>query len=329
MSKELGQDSDYFAVQIDLFRNAMRDISFDVFLRLSEDNFAHVFSKTTGLDYQRLAQYMDKGVSCLFVRNEDQESFEAFMSRTPEEFFNCPDVTQEQKVATLLNMTEQNMAELFNRVEVDPAAAEKSKVVVREYVNLLISHPKSLANILALVSHGEYLYYHSIATAIFGLLIAQSMGTYDEKTMEVIGLGGFLHDIGCTKISRLVAESPDELSTDQWQEMKEHPRLGMKMIQDTPNIPEEVKYVVYQHHEYPSSKGYPNQLNDRVIYYPAKVVAVADSFSALISDRPFRKAYSVDDAIEIMKKEEDKFEQDIVDLLPSIFMRETLKKKAS
>ena len=61
----------FTAVDIQSFRTATRDISFDVYLKLSDDNIAHVFSRMTGLDYKRLAQYVFKGVQDLYVRNED------------------------------------------------------------------------------------------------------------------------------------------------------------------------------------------------------------------------------------------------------------------
>ena len=72
----------YVAVEIGSFRTATRDISFDVFLKLGDDNYAHVFSRTTGLDYKRLAQYIQKGVKQLFIKTEDVVAYKAFISRT-------------------------------------------------------------------------------------------------------------------------------------------------------------------------------------------------------------------------------------------------------
>ncbi|MBI3544869.1 MAG: hypothetical protein HY075_16475, partial [Deltaproteobacteria bacterium] len=60
----------FFPVDIRAFRSASKDITFDVFLKLSEDNFAHVFSKSSGVDYRRLAKYIHKGVTHLYLRQE-------------------------------------------------------------------------------------------------------------------------------------------------------------------------------------------------------------------------------------------------------------------
>src|SRR5436309_2555842 len=111
------------AVDIQTFRTATRNIDFDVYLKVSEDNVVHVFSRTTGLDYKRLAQYIQKGVKRLYVHPDDFVSYQNFVNRPAEVIFSDPSTSQEKKIATLLNMTEQNMAELFNQVKVEEETA--------------------------------------------------------------------------------------------------------------------------------------------------------------------------------------------------------------
>ena len=308
-------------VDIHSFRNATRDINFDVYLKLSEENFAHVFSRTTGLDYKRLAQYIQKGVQFLHIRDEDHGAYKAFIARTADAIFNDPNTAPEKKVATLLNMTEQNMAELFTQLNISEDTATSTHRVVNNYVDLMVSTPKTLAVILKLVSHGEYLYYHSIATAIFAMFIAKASGQFNQRMLELVGMGGFLHDIGNTHMPKDVVCSPSELTATQWKEMRDHPKLGLKMIENTPSIPDEVRYIVYQHHEEPAGSGYPNGLHSPVIYYPAKIVALADAFSALISKRPFRAAYTVEQAVQILQSESGKHDRDLVKMLAGIFLR--------
>jgi putative nucleotidyltransferase with HDIG domain len=311
------------------FRGATRDIDFDVFIKLSNDNIAHIFSRSTGLDYKRLAQYIQKGVKQLFIKAEDQEAYQKFISRPAQAIFSDPSTSPEKKIATLLNMTEQNMAEIFSQFTVTEDTAESTQKVIKNYVDLMIQSPESLSTILKLVSHGEYLYYHSIAVAIFSMFIAKASGHFNQRMLELVGLGGFLHDIGCTQLPKEIVCSPTDLSTDQWAEMKSHPKLGLKMLETTQSIPDEVRYIVYQHHEEPSGGGYPNAIRGPVIYYPAKIVALADAFSALISKRPFRPAYSVDEAIRILQEPTGKHDRELVQFLSSIFLNRTKTKKAA
>jgi HD-GYP domain-containing protein (c-di-GMP phosphodiesterase class II) len=319
------------AVDIQSFRNSTRDIGFDVYLKLSEENFAHVFSRSTGLDYKRLAQYIQKGVLELHIRPEDEEHYKAFAARSAEAIFTDPATSQEKKIATLLNMTEQNMAELFTQINVSEDTAASSQRVIRNYVDLMTQSPNTLAIILKLVSHGEYLYYHAIAVAIFSMFIAKASGQFDSKTLEIVGMGGFLHDIGCTQMPKEIVCSPTDLSEEQWHDMHEHPKNGLRLIENTPSIPDEVRHIVYQHHESPNGKGYPNGISGANIYYPAKIVALGDAFSALISKRPFRPAYSAEQAIGILQQEDGKHDRELVKIMASVFLRQaqTAGKKAA
>jgi putative nucleotidyltransferase with HDIG domain len=300
-----------------------------VYLKISDDNIAHVFSKSTGLDYKRLAQYIHKGVKELFIKTEDVPAYEEFVARTADLIFNDSKTTQEKKIATLLNMTEQNMAEIFVQHNISEETAENTKKVVTNYVNLMMESPKTVAIILKLVSHGEYLYYHSIAVAIFSMFIAKASGQFNQRTLEIVGMGGFIHDIGTTQISKEISCSPMELTPAQWKEMRNHPKLGLQMIENTPNIPDEVRYIVYQHHEEPSGHGYPNGLHGPVIYYPAKIVSLADAFSALISKRPFRPAYTIEQAIHILQSETGKYDRELVKILASIFSKSDIGSRAA
>ncbi len=309
----------FFPVDIRAFRNSAKDIGFDVFLKLGEDNYAHVFSKSSGVDYKRLAQYITKGVTHLYVKNEDEAAFKEYLQRSPEKIFNDPNIPTAKKISTLLNMAEQNISELFNVVNVSEEAAVNSVKIVKNFINMMSDNPKTLAVLLKSASHGEYLFYHSISVAVISMFIAKASGQANSRMLEICGLGGFLHDIGLTLLPKEIADSPNELTAAQWREMRSHPKLGLKMLENTPNIPDEVRYIVFQHHEEPSGAGYPNGLRGPVIFYPAKIVALADGFTALISKRPFREAYTVEQALGIIQSETGKYDKDLVKIIISLF----------
>jgi putative nucleotidyltransferase with HDIG domain len=319
--------SSLVAVDILSFRGATRDINFDVYLKLSEDNIAHIFSRTTGLDYKRLAQYISKGVKEVFIHPDDVPAYKDFIARPAQSVFSDPNTSQEKKIASLLNMTEQNMAELFTQMNISEETGESARNVIQGYVKLMTSSPQNLALILKLVSHGEYLYYHSIAVAIFSMFIAKASGQFNQRTLELVGLGGFMHDIGITQLPKELLETAKVYEEEDRNQMEAHSQLGLKMLELTASIPDEVRHIVYQHHEEPRGRGYPNKIQGPVLYYPAKIVALADSFSALISKRPYRPAYSVEKAIEILRAEtvRGKYDRDLMAIVASVFLRTTSK----
>lgn len=313
--------SEFIAVDISSFRNTTKDIRFDVFLKLADDNYAHVFSRSTGLDFKRLAQYVQKGINELYIRKEDESTYLAFIARSAESIFDDPATPHETKITTLLQMTEQNISELLCYANVSQPTAESAQKLVRKYVDMMIKDSKSLALILKMVSHGDYLYYHSIAVSIFSMFIAKSSGQFNARMLEIVGLGGFLHDIGTTQMSNEILLKEDELDEKEWAVMKEHPKVGLTMVEQNPLIPDEAKYIIYQHHEEVGGEGYPNRLRGPVIYYPAKIVAIADAFSALISKRPWRPAYTLKEALEKINSKPGKYDRDILKLFSSVFMR--------
>jgi putative nucleotidyltransferase with HDIG domain len=268
-----------------------------------------------------MANYTSKGVTELFIRKDDQGLYDAFVSRTAESIFSDSNTSQEKKIATLLNMTEQNMAEIFSQFDIQRETVESSQKVIQNYVHLMTEEPKTLALILRLVSHGEYLYYHSIAVGIFSIILAKATGQFDQKTIEIVGLGGFFHDIGNSQLPKEIYEKELGLTPEQTELKRSHCKVGMQMLENTPNLPDEVRWIVYQHHEEPYGQGYPNQLSDQAIYYPAKIVGLVDEFSTLLSHRQGVPAHSPERAIEILLSQPKQFDQKLVRLLGSIFLR--------
>jgi putative nucleotidyltransferase with HDIG domain len=309
----------FFPVDIKVFRTSSKDITFDVFLKLADDNYAHIFAKSSGVDYKRLAQYIQKGVQQLFIRSEDEPAYREYIQRSPESVFRDPSVADSKKVAVLLNMAEQNIAELFHVIKITDEAAATSSKIVKNFIKLMADNPKTLATLLKVASHGEYLYYHSISVAVVSMFLAKASGQATPRMLEVCGLGGFLHDVGLTLLPKEIVDSPTDLSAAQWREMRSHPKLGIKMMDGLPNIPDEVRYIIFQHHEEPGGSGYPSGLRGPVIFYPAKIVGLADSFCALITRRPFREAYTIEQALGIIQHEVGKYDREQVQLLTAIF----------
>jgi len=313
--------TDLIPVDILALRRFTRRINFDLYLKLSDEKITCVFSRTTGIDYKRLAHYTQKGITHLFIHHEDQPAFQKFLTSPAETLFNDPNTPPEQKTAVLLNMTEQNLAEIFTQIYVTEETSSTTRKLVRYLVEMMTSTPELLSILLKLVSHGEYLFYHSVSVAVFSLLIAKNMNQFDSKTIEHIGFGGLLHDIGFSQLPIETVDAPEEDGDDRNSPIHHHPILGLKMLESIPTIPEEVKWIIYQHHEQPNGGGFPNKLRGKAMYPGAKVVGLADALSTYISKRPYRGAYDVHKTIDILKKLPNRFDRKLVDLLPTLFVK--------
>jgi len=128
---------------------------------------------------------------------------------------------------------------------------------------------------------------HSDRVARTSVRLAQEMGC-DANQIRLIYLSGLLHDVGKIGIDDHVLRKPDKLTAEEFEHVKKHTEIGYKILQDLKQL-EKVLPVVLYHHEQWDGKGYPHRLAADEIPILARIVAVADGFDAMGSDRPYRK----------------------------------------
>ena len=170
-----------------------------------------------------------------------------------------------------------------------------------------------------MVQHHEFMLGHAISVSIISMLIARGAQNANEKTLELCGVGGFLHDIGKTQISRDIVAKYSDLAPDQWKEMRHHPALGAKMVEGCQNVPDEVRLIIMQHHEQPGGSGYPTGMRGPKIFYPAKIVGIADAFAAMISPQAAIKMRTPEEAMSEMQQEPGKFDKELLAVTATMF----------
>ncbi len=115
--------------------------------------------------------------------------------------------------------------------------------------------------------------------------------------LDHIELLATLHDIGKVGIAESILLKPGKLDPDEWNEMKKHPDIGYRIAMSSPNLAPIAEYILC-HHERWDGKGYPRNLMGTDIPLISRIIAVADAFDAMTEDRVYRKAVSLDEAIE-------------------------------
>jgi putative two-component system response regulator len=139
------------------------------------------------------------------------------------------------------------------------------------------------------------------------------------RQMELTGgqqiglrLGAILHDVGKIYIQERILHKPGPLDDEEWNEVKKHPEVGAEMLKDVPQLTFAIP-VILHHHEHWDGSGYPKGLKEEAIPLGARIVAVADSYTALTSERVFRPAWSAKRACkEILTGSESQFDPKVV-----------------
>lgn len=120
--------------------------------------------------------------------------------------------------------------------------------------------------------------------------------------LRVLARAGLLHDVGKLGIPDAVLEKHTPLDESEWILMRNHPEMGLTLLDGTCRSSREILAVLY-HHERLDGSGYPYGLKAEAIPLEARIVAVADTYDALISNRPYRRACSQDEARRVLREE--------------------------
>lgn len=141
---------------------------------------------------------------------------------------------------------------------------------------------------------------HCDRVARYAVELAKTIGMDADKQNE-IRHGSWLHDCGKIGVPERVLNFPGKLTEDDMESVMQHPRWGSEVARQA-HMSETVVNIILYHHEQFNGGGYPSGLKGAEIPVEARIVAIADVFDALYSDRPYRKAYSCERVIEIMKE---------------------------
>jgi putative nucleotidyltransferase with HDIG domain len=130
---------------------------------------------------------------------------------------------------------------------------------------------------------------HSHAVGDYAELMARELG-FPAGHVERVRLAGVLHDIGKTGVSDRLLSKRGPLDANEWRTIRTHPERGARLLAH-PEL-EDIRSWVLAHHERPDGKGYPRGLSGDDIPIEARILAIADAYEAMTSDRPYRSTLS-------------------------------------
>jgi len=158
------------------------------------------------------------------------------------------------------------------------------------------------ALVAAVEARDHYTRGHSERVTAFGLAITDVLGL-SERDREIVELSGLLHDVGKIGVPEAVLNKPGRLSEDEFEIIKSHPAQGAEIVQNIRHhYIDEVTFAVRHHHERWDGNGYPDGLGSDKSCRTSRILAVADSYDAMTSDRPYRKGFEVDKATGILRE---------------------------
>jgi HD-GYP domain-containing protein (c-di-GMP phosphodiesterase class II) len=203
------------------------------------------------------------------------------------------------------------------------AGANVDLYQVRQIISPLIEtenyNAQEVLTIYKLNSVREYSFHHAISVSIIAAFIGNKLNLQKGDCMQ-LALAGVLSDCGMAKVPTFIFEKKDKLNEDEFNEVKKHPVYGYQMLKKVTGINDGVLLSVLQHHEREDGSGYPLSTKSAKLHVYSQIVAVADVFHAMTSERLHAKKHSPFSAIETMTSTFGQFNPTVLKVLVDEFM---------
>jgi putative nucleotidyltransferase with HDIG domain len=170
------------------------------------------------------------------------------------------------------------------------------------------------ALILTIDAKDHYTYSHSSRVARLSSSLARVLGV-PERTIKEIEHAASIHDIGKIGIEENILRKNGRLTAEEYEEMKKHPAIGVRIVQSVPFLEDAIPVILYHHERY-DGKGYPEGIKGEQIPLSARIVIVADAIDAMMSVRPYRSALTMEKVFNELKENAGtQFDPEIVDII--------------
>ncbi|MBR1776248.1 diguanylate cyclase [bacterium] len=300
----------------------------DIAGRYGGDELAIILPNTSVSQAKYIAEYLTYTLSCFFIDNVGPVKVSVGISTYPD----CAD--DKEKLLILAEQAmyisqakgyKDGMSAIISSADFnfwdDVALKSYAEVIGKRHAQLGINFEEELLSKFnsehslsdnrifevaaslagAIDAKDPYTKDHSACVSKFSEALARAINL-PEVEIERIRLGALLHDVGKIGIPETVLKKEGPLSDEEWKIMKQHPTIGAeKVLMPNPSLRDLIPIVKY-HHERIDGKGYPEGLSNGDIPLAAKIVAIADTYHALISDRPYRRGMNIEKAISILEE---------------------------
>lgn len=181
-----------------------------------------------------------------------------------------------------------------------PVSVSRLRTIVAPFLDMAAMDFDLIPMILALQdAYDEYLFGHCVDVAMLSMALATQAGMNQDR-VTAVGLGALIHDIGMLRVPLEIRQAARPLTPQEWYEVKRHPLHTLDMVSDMRGLPRASKLIAYQVHERGDGSGYPRGRLSAQIHQYAKIVAMADAYTAMTSPRPYRHALTPYEAAKIV-----------------------------
>ncbi len=284
-------------------------LPFDLYVLVNK-KYIHYLPAGGKISQEKISKL--KGSEQFFIPLPQRQAFKNFISSA----LNQDSVSVAAKAKILRDTSISLVEEIYEKKDISEALND-SKEVVGHFVKLLNETPESIDHLIQLSTHDFYTFNHSLDVSVYALGIGKLVGYSDEMLAE-LGRGSLFHDIGKKWVAAEIICKKGALDEAEWAQMQRHPEYGLKILSEY-DVSEAIKACCFEHHESFLGNGYPQKLDGPSIHPMARIVAIADTFDALTTQRSYNQPMTPKDALLfISTKIKDKYDPDILKALNDV-----------
>jgi putative nucleotidyltransferase with HDIG domain len=222
-------------------------------------------------------------------------------------------LVQQQKVLVAKLSSDQEKLKKREKL-LDAVVEERTFELEESYRRLQVANRQAIFGLAeAIEIRDPHTKGHCGRVAAYAMILAGEAG-YPKKDLQTLEFGAFLHDIGKIGIRDAVLLKPGPLDEEEWTHMREHPLMGYEIASKIDML-KTIIPAVRNHHERWDGLGYPDKLKGMKIPVAARIVAIADAYDAMATDRPYKHGLPLDDCEKLLKKNAGKmFDASLVDI---------------
>jgi len=301
---------EYISIYLDSLRiNTV--LNFDLFLGKGGEYILYRSAKLPFTEKNR-ATLLDNDIDRLYIKAANTHQYQKYIEANIKEIIDDDSINETTKAGIVYDSARFAVKEILS----NPALGEnikRSQKMVESTVAYILRGQQAFYNLLKVMSFDYYTYTHSINVCTFSLALARHIGIDNITDLNILGTGALLHDVGKTKISEEILNKIDPLTDAEMQLIRKHPRWGFEIIKKTDIIHPESYHPIIEHHERENGTGYPNKLDAEKIHFHSKIVAIADVFDAMTTERVYRHAIAAYPALKTMFDDTGAFNRELLE----------------
>ncbi len=256
---------------------------------------------------------LERDIKRLYISQDQRRQYQEYVESNINEILGDPDIDNFTKVSIIYDSAKELLKDIFD----DPTKGKnikRSKDLVESTVLYILGGQNALHNMLRVMSFDYSIYTHSVNVCTFAMALAHAIGIEKSQDLIELGTGAILHDIGKVKIPNEILFKPGPLDPDEMETVRAHPNWGVELVSQTDLIPSASYIPIKQHHERQNGSGYPDRLEGDDIHPYGRIVAIADSFDAMTTQRIYRGAQSSFTALKTMFENDLGYDQDLLQI---------------